>query len=54
MGVSLLKEINYGTYVLKSKTGETGVFRNPNVVNTDLRETMYLRCETLCDSFEIN
>ena len=54
MGASLLKDITYGTYVSKPKTGETGVLRNPNVVNTELRETMHLGCETVWDAFEIN
>ena len=54
MGASLLKNITYGTYVSEPKKGETGVLRNPNVVNKPLRETMHLGCETVWDSFEIN
>ena len=54
MGASLLKNITYGTYVSEPKKGETGVLRNPNVANKDLRETMHLGCETVWDSFEIN
>ena len=54
MGASLLKNITYGTYVSEPKKGETGVLRNPNVVNKELRETMHLGCETVWDSFEIN
>ena len=54
MGASLLKNITYGTYVGEPKKGETGILRNPNVVNSKLRETMHLGCETVWDSFEIN
>ena len=54
MGASLLKNITYGTYVTEPKSGETGVIRNPNVANSELRETMHLGCETVWDSFEIN
>ena len=54
MGASLLKNITYGTYVNQPKEGETGILRNPNVVNTQLLETMHLGCETVWDSFEIN
>ena len=54
MGASLLKDITYGTYVSKPKPSETGILRNPNVTNSELRETMHLGCETVWDSFEIN
>ena len=54
MGASLLKNVTYGTYVSEPKPGETGILRNPNVANTELRETHHLGCETVWDSFEIN
>jgi len=54
MGASLLKNITYGTYVSEPKPGETGILRNPNVANKELREDMHLGCKTVWDSFEIN
>ena len=54
MGASLLKNVTYGTYVSEPKPGETGILRNPNVANTELRTTHHLGCETVWDSFEIN
>ena len=54
MGASLLKNITYGTYVSEPKEGETGILRNPNVANKELRTTMHLGCETVWDAFEIN
>jgi len=41
MGASLLKNITYGTYVSEPKPGETGILRNPNVVNKELRKKIH-------------
>ena len=54
MGANLLKNITYGTYISPPQPGETGILRNPNVANTELRETHHLGCKTVWESFEIN
>ena len=54
MGANLLKNVTYGTYISNPQPGETGILRNPNVANTELRETHHLGCKTVWESFEIN
>ena len=54
MGANLLKNVTYGTYISPPQPGETGILRNPNVANTELRETHHLGCKTVWESFEIN
>ena len=54
MGASIKKNITYGTYITPPRPGETGILRNPNVANTELRETHHLGCKTVWESFEIN
>ena len=54
MGANLLKNVTYGTYISNPEPGETGILRNPNVANTELRETHHLGCKTVWESFEIN
>ena len=54
MGANLLRNVTYGTYVSQPLPNETGILRNPNVVNTELRETHHLGCKTVWESFEIN
>ena len=54
MGANLLKNVTYGTYISTPQPGETGILRNPNVSNTELRETHHLGCKTVWESFEIN
>ena len=54
MGANLLRNVTYGTYVSKPLPNETGILRNPNVANTELRETHHLGCKTVWESFEIN
>ena len=54
MGANLLKNVTYGSYISQPQSGETGILRNPNVANTELRETHHLGCKTVWESFEIN
>ena len=54
MGANLLKNVTYGTYVSNPKPGETGILRNPNVANTELREAHHFGCTTVWEAFEIN
>ena len=54
MGANLLKNVTYGSYISEPQSGETGILRNPNVANTELRETHHLGCKTVWESFEIN
>ena len=54
MGASLLKNITYNQYISSPLPGETGILRNPNTANTELRETHHLGCKTVWESFEIN
>ena len=54
MGANLLRNVTYNTYISDAKPGETGILRNPNVSNTELRETHHLGCKTVWESFEIN
>ena len=54
MGANLLQNVTYGTYISHPRPGETGILRNPNVANTELRETHHLGCKTVWEAFEIN
>ena len=54
MGANLLKNVTYGTYISNPKPDETGILRNPNVANTELREAHHFGCRTVWEAFEIN
>ena len=49
-----MKNVTYGTYISNPKPGETGILRNPNVANTELREAHHFGCTTVWEAFEIN
>ena len=54
MGASLLKNVQYATYITEPKEGETGILRHPLYANKELSHKMAYGCETVLDSFEIN
>jgi long-chain acyl-CoA synthetase len=54
MGASLLKNVQYATYVSEPKEGETAILRNPMYAKGELSQTMAYGCETVLESFEIN
>ena len=54
MGASLLKNVQYATYVSAPKEGETAILRNPMYAKGELSQTMAYGCETVLESFEIN
>ena len=49
-----MKNVTYGTYISNPKPDETGILRNPNVANTELREAHHFGCRTVWEAFEIN
>ena len=53
MGASLLKNVQYATYITESKEGETGILRHP-LYAKELSQKMAYGCETVLESFEIN
>ena len=53
MGSSLLKNVQYATYITESKEGETGILRHP-LYAKELSQKMAYGCETVLESFEIN
>ena len=53
MGASLLKNVQYATYITESKEGETGILRHP-LYTKELSQKMAYGCETVLESFEIN
>ena len=54
MGASLLKNVQYATYISEPKEGETAILRHPLYANRELSHKMAYGCETVLDSFEIN
>ena len=54
MGASLLKNVQYATYISDPKEGETGILRHPLYAKGDLSQKMAYGCETVLESFEIN
>ena len=54
MGSSLLKNVQYATYISEPKEGETGILRNPMYAKGELSQKMAYGCETVLESFEIN
>ena len=54
MGASLLKNVQYATYISDPKEGETGILRHPLYAKGELSQRMAYGCETVLESFEIN
>ena len=54
MGASLLKNIQYATYISEPKEGETAILRNPMYAKKELSQKMAYGCETVLQSFELN
>ena len=54
MGASLLKNVQYSTYISDPKEGESGILRHPLYAKRELGQKMAYGCETVLESFEIN
>ena len=54
MGASLLKNVQYATFISEQKENETGILRNPMYAKGSLSQEMAYGCETVLESFEIN
>ena len=54
MGASLLKNVQYSTFIGEPKEGETQILRHPKYAKGELSQKMTYGCETVLDSFEIN
>ena len=54
MGASLLKNVQYSTYISDPKEGESGILRHPLYAKRELSQKMAYGCETVLESFELN
>ena len=54
MGASLLKNVQYSTYISDPNEGESGILRHPLYAKRELSQKMAYGCETVLESFEIN
>ena len=54
MGASLLKNVQYSTFIGEPKEHETSILRNPLYAKRELSQKMAFGCETVLESFEIN
>ena len=54
MGASLLKNVQYSTYISDPKEGESGILRHPLYAKKELSQKMAYGCETVLESFELN
>ena len=54
MGASLLKNVQYASYINDPKEGESAILRHPLYTKKELSQKMAYGCETVLESFELN